>query len=296
MDRLDALRVFCRVVEFGGFSRAADKLGMSTSSITNHIAALEKHFNIKLLNRTTRSMSLTEEGRQCYEQALQLLSDMDDLESSLLQSHQKPGGSLRVDMPSIISRLYVAPALPRFTAAYPDITLKMTIGDRNIDMVEEGVDVLIRIGNLPSSNLVAKSLCKTRYICCASPAFLEKHGVPSSPADLARFPCLSFLKPNSRQVRPWLFEKDGEKFQHIPQMLVAMDHVESMIEAAKAGAGIVQHMSVSVAEPIRAGLLLPILEDWSTAGPDVSVLFQQKHHRAAKICAFVDFAESLFTT
>ncbi|HTD05711.1 LysR family transcriptional regulator [Undibacterium sp.] len=294
MDRLEALNVFCRVVEFGGFSKAADKLGVSTSSVTNHIAGLEKHFNAKLLNRTTRSMSLTDEGRQCYEHALQLLSDMSELEGSLMQSNRKPGGSLRVDMPSIISRLYVAPALPRFLAAYPDITLKMTVGDRNIDMVEEGVDVLIRIGNLPSSNLIAKSICKTEYICCASPAFLEKHGVPASPEDLAQYPCLSFLKPNSRQVRPWLFERGGEKFQHIPQALVAMDHVESMIEAAKAGAGIVQHMSISVAEPIRAGSLVPILRDWMAPGPDVAVLFQQKHHRAAKIKAFVDFVEGLF--
>ncbi|MES2072091.1 MAG: LysR family transcriptional regulator [Pseudomonadota bacterium] len=294
MDRLDALKVFCRVVEFGGFSRAADKLGLSTSSVTNHIAALEKHFNIKLLNRTTRSMSLTDEGRQCYEYALQLLNDMDDLESSLLQSNRTPSGSLRVDMPSIISRLYVAPALPRFLSAYPDITLKITVGDRNIDMVEEGVDVLIRIGKLPSSNLIARSICKTAYICCASPAFLEKHGVPSSPEELAQFPCLSFLKPNSRQVRPWVFERDGEKLQHIPPALVAMDHVESLTEAAKAGAGIVQHMSVSLAAPIREGALLPILQDWAAPGPDVSILFQQKHHRAAKIKAFVDFAEGLF--
>ncbi|GGC69238.1 LysR family transcriptional regulator [Undibacterium terreum] len=294
MDRLDALRMFCKVVEFGGFSRAADKMGVSTSSVTNQIAALEKHFNIKLLNRTTRSMSLTEEGRQCYEQALRLISDMEDLEGSLLQSNQKPSGSLRVDMPSIISRMYVAPALPRFIAAYPDITLKITVGDRNIDMVEEGVDVLIRIGDLPSSNLIAKSLYKTDYVCCASPAFLEKHGVPATPEDLAQFPCLSFLKPNSRQVRPWTFEKDGEKFQHIPQPLIAIDHVASLIEAAKAGAGIVQHMSVSVAESLRAGSLVPILRDWAAPGPEVSVLFQQKHHRAAKIKAFVDFAEDLF--
>uniref|UniRef100_UPI00374D7703 substrate binding domain-containing protein n=1 Tax=Undibacterium sp. TaxID=1914977 RepID=UPI00374D7703 len=198
------------------------------------------------------------------------------------------------DMPSIISRQYVAPALPRFMAAYPDITLKITVGDRNIDMVEEGVDVLIRIGELPSSNLIAKSICKTSYICCAAPAFLEKHGVPAHPEELVQFPCLSFLKPNSRQLRPWIFEKDGEKLQHLPQALLAMDHVESLIEAAKAGAGIVQHMSVSVAEPIRAGLLVPILKDWSPPGPDVSVLFQQQHHRAAKIRAFVEFAEGLF--
>ncbi|MFZ6653906.1 LysR substrate-binding domain-containing protein [Undibacterium sp. TJN19] len=293
MDKLDALKVFCRVVELGGFSRAADKLGMSTSSVTNQIAALEKHFSIKLLNRSTRSMSLTDEGRQCYEQALQLLGDMDDLEASLTQSGQNPAGSLRVELPAIISRLYVAPALPRFMAAYPDIALKITVGDRNIDMVEEGVDVAVRIADLPSSSLIAKRLCKTRYICCAAPSFVQQHGQPKHPQELAQFACLGFLRPNSRQLRPWLFEKDDEHFQHMPPPLLAMDHVESLIAAAMAGAGIIQHMSVSVAGPVHNGQLLPMLADWSVPGPDVSVLFQQKHHRAAKIRVFVEFLEEV---
>ncbi len=293
LDKLDALKVFCRVVELGGFSRAADMLGMSTSSVTNQIAALEKHFNIKLLNRSTRSMSLTDEGRLCYEQALQLLGDMDELEASLMHSSQAPAGSIRVELPAIISRLYIAPALPRFIAAYPDINLKITVGDRNIDMVEEGVDVAVRIGELASSNLIAKSLCKTSYICCAAPAFIDRHGQPQHPQELAQYPCLGFLRPNSRQLRAWQFQKADEKFSCLPSPLLAMDHVESLIASAKAGAGIIQHMSISLAGPLRAGLLLPMLTDWAVPGPDVSVLFQQKHHRAARIKVFVEFLEEV---
>jgi LysR family transcriptional regulator for bpeEF and oprC len=294
MDRLDALKVFCAVVETGGFRKAADKLGISTPSVTNQIVALETHFNIKLLNRTTRSMSMTDEGRQCYEHALQLLGDMSDLETSLQYSNQSPRGSVRVDMPSALSRLYVAPALPEFLAAYPDITLKMTVSDRMIDMVEEGVDVLVRIGELQNSGMIAKTIAKTRYVCCASPAFLERHGRPRTPDDLSRFACLNFLYPKSRQVRPWIFQKDGKPFSQTPKGVLGMDHVESMIEAAKAGCGIVQQLSVSMIEPIRSGALEVVLPEWCAAGPDVSVLFQPKHQRAAKVKVFVDFIENCF--
>jgi LysR family transcriptional regulator for bpeEF and oprC len=294
MDRLDALKVFCAVVETGGFSKAADKLGISTPSVTNQIAALETHFNIKLLNRTTRSMSMTDEGRQCYEHALQLLGDMSELEASLQYSNQTPQGSVRVDMPSAISRLYVAPALPRFLAAYPDITLKMTVSDRMIDMVEDGVDVLIRIGHLQNSGLIARTIAKTQYVCCASPDFLRKHGRPQTPDDLTRFACLNFLYPKSRQLRPWVFQKDGVPFSQTPQGVLGMDHVESLIEAAKAGCGIVQQLSVSLMEPIRSGALEVVLPEWGAAGPDVSALFQPRHQRAAKVKVFVDFVESCF--
>lgn len=299
MDRLDAMKVFCAVVETGGFSKAADKLGISTSSVTNQVLGLEAHFGVKLLNRTTRSMSLTAEGRQCHERALQLLDDMSELESSLQDATQTPRGSLRVDMPGIIGRLFVAPALPRFLAAYPEIALRMTAGDRMLDMVEEGVDVLIRIGELPDSKLIARTVCKTRYVTCASPEFLSRHGRPETPESLAGFPCLNFLYPKSRQVRPWVFQHSdggggGETFAHTPQGSVAMDHVESLIEVAKAGGGIAQHLSVSLAGPLRSGALVPLLEAWQAPGPDVSVLYQQKHHRAAKIKVFVDFVESLF--
>lgn len=294
MDRLDALRVFCAVVDAGGFSRAADKLAMSNSSVTNHVLALEKHFNIKLLNRSTRRMSLTDEGRQCYQQALELLGGMSELESSMQDSSTHPRGSLRVDMPNIISRMLVAPALPRFLAAYPDIRLRMTAGDRTIDMVDEGVDVMIRMGELHDSKLIAKTVFKTHYLCCASPDFLAIHGQPETPEQLAGFTCLNFLYPKSGKVRPWSFQRDGEKFDYTPQGVLAMDHVESLVEAAKAGCGIVQHTTISLAEPLRSGALVPILQQWTAPGPDVSVLYQQRHQGAAKVKVFVEFVERLF--
>jgi LysR family transcriptional regulator for bpeEF and oprC len=294
MDRLDALKVFCAVVEAGGFSKAADRLGISTSSVTNQIGALETHFKARLLNRTTRSMSLTDEGRHCHEHALRLLADMDELESHLQHASQAPRGGLRVDMPGLISREIVAPALPQFLAAYPDITLRLTASDRLVDMVEEGIDVLLRIGALQNSNLIARPVLRTRYVCCAAPAFLERHGRPRRPEDLAGFACLNFLYPKSRLVRPWLFQHDGKVFSHTPQGRVATDHIDSLVGAACAGAGIVQALSVSVSAHLASGALLPLLVDYAAPGPDVSVLYQQKHHRAAKVGVFVDFLEHLF--
>jgi LysR family transcriptional regulator for bpeEF and oprC len=294
MDRLDALKVFCAVVDTGGFSRAAARLGISTSSVTHQIGVLEAHFGVKLLNRTTRSMSLTDDGRRCIEQARRLLADMDELEAGMSDSLHEPRGSLRVDMPGILLRLYVAPALPRFLAAYPELSVRLTASDRLIDMVDEGVDVMLRIGELSDSSLIGRSIFQNRYICCASPDFIAKHGRPEHPDDLDRLPCLNFVYPKARQLRPWAFQQDGQPFTATPRGAVAMDHVESLIEMAVQGGGIVQHLSVSLAAPLRSGALLPLLEPWQAAGPDVSVLYPQRHQRAARIKVFVDFIEDLF--
>lgn len=296
MDRLEAMQVFCAVVEAGGFSRAAQRLGISTSSVTNQVAALEKHFGVRLLQRTTRSMSLTAEGQRCHAQARQMLADMAALETSLLQAAARPSGSLRVDMPSSISRNLVAPALPRFIAAYPDIALRLTVSDRLVDMVEEGIDVMLRIGEPQDSSLVARSLLAMDYLCCASPAFVARHGMPQSPQELDQFSCLHFLYPKSRQVRPWLFQEGGAgtPYAHTPAATLAFDHIESMIAAAQAGCGIVQALSVSVLQPLREGSLVPVLLPFRTRGPDLWALFHPRQLRAAKVQVFVDFLVQIF--
>ncbi|MBQ5947865.1 LysR family transcriptional regulator [Massilia sp. ST3] len=291
MDRLDAMRVFCAVVDAGGFSRAAERLGMSTSSVTTHVASLESHFRVKLLHRTTRSMSLTGEGSQCYQHALQLLADMQELEARLHDAADTPSGTLRVDMPGLVSRLIVSPALPRFLAQYPDITVRATVSDRWLDMVEEGVDVMIRIGPVADSGLVARQLMQTSFVCCASPDFVRQHGQPASTEALRDFACLGFTLPKARRLRPWVFKDAGEV---VPHTRVSSDHADSLLELCKAGAGIGQFLSLSVADALRSGELLPLLEPWQADGPVVHALFQQRQQRAAKVRAFVDFVAELF--
>ena len=294
MDRLNAMKVFCAVVDAGGFSRAAEKLGVSTSSVTHQVLALEDHFEVKLLNRTTRRMSLTHEGMRCYDQARTLLLDMSELESNLRDASRHPGGRLRVDMPAIVSRTLVAPALARFVAAYPDIRLHLTVSDRTIDLVDEGIDVVIRIGDLPDSSLIARQLAATEYVCCASAHYVAQNGLPHSPEQLHEFACLTFIYPKSQKPRPWYFARAQERFELSPRGVLATDHVETLIEAAKAGCGIVQLLSWSAADAIRKGELVPLLVDFKAPGPAVSALFQQRHHRAAKVKVFVDFVAELF--
>lgn len=291
MDKLDAMRVFCAVVDAGGFSKAAERLGMSTSSVTAQVASLESHFRVKLLHRTTRSMSLTSEGIACHQRALQLLSDMAELESQLHEAADNPTGTLRVDMPGLIARLYVAPALPRFIAQYPEVAVRATVSDRLLDMVDEGLDVMIRIGNVSDSGLVARELVQTRMICCASPEFLRQHGVPDTPEALRDFTCLGFMLPKVRRLRPWVFSGAGD---FIPQTRISCDHVDTLLEYCIAGGGIGQFMSLSVQDALRRGELVALLEPWQADGPVLHALFQQRHQRAAKVRAFVDFLVDLF--
>lgn len=294
MDRLDALKVFCSVVDTGGFRRAADRLGISTSSVTNQVAALEARFRVKLLSRTTRSMSVTAEGRQCYENAMRLLADMNELEDALRHSTTAPSGLLRVDMPGIFGTQIVSPALPRFLRNYPEVTVRMSANDRLVDMVDEGIDVLVRIGNLRDSRLVAQTLAGTHHVCCAAPDYLARRGSPTSPGDLDGFECLNFVYPKSRRVRPWYFQREGQPSSLVPRGIFVTDHVESLIGAAMAGGGIIQALSISVQDRIESGALVPLLTDWMAPGPDVAVLFQQRQGRAAKVKVFVEFLHAIF--
>ena len=294
MDRLESLHIFCRVVELNSFSRAADQLQLSNASITNHIAALEGHFGVRLLNRTTRKLSLTDDGRSCYERALRLLGEMTELEDALQGARLKPKGILRVDIPTAIGRIYIAPALPRFAAQYPELSLRVHVTDRDLDIVDERADVVIRMGELKDSNMVARLIYQSRSICCAAPAYLARHGTPATPQELAQHTCLGFIQPNSREIVPWEFTQNGETFTFAPQAHIAINHAESLIHAATTGAGVIQLLSSSLNPPIEIGALVPILKEWESPGPPVYVVYPQNRHLSPKVRAFVDFVGELF--
>jgi LysR family transcriptional regulator, regulator for bpeEF and oprC len=200
-------------------------------------------------------------------------------------------GTLRVNMPGLVSRLYVAPALPCFLARHPDLAVEASASDRMLDMVEEGYDVLLRLGDVGDPRLVARPLLATRFVCCAAPAFLERHGTPASVQELAGFACLHFILPRTRRLRAWQFA-DGQVLT--PPARAAFDHVDSLLEACKAGAGIGQFLSLSVAAELRSGALVPLLADCQAPGPTLTALYQQRHQRAAKVQAFVDFLAQVF--
>jgi LysR family transcriptional regulator for bpeEF and oprC len=295
MDRLESLRIFCRVVELNSFSRAANQLLMSNASITNHIAGLESHFGVRLLNRTTRRLSLTDDGRSCYERAQRLIAEMTELEDVLQGARLTPKGTLRVDIPTAVGRIYIAPALAKFVARYPDVSLRVHVTDRAIDIMEERADIAIWMGEVKDPNMVARLLYQSRSLCCASPSFLKEYGRPAHPQELVNFPCLGFIQPNTGQIVPWEFMKGEENISYTPQTSIAINHAESLIHAASTGAGIVQLLSSSLTPSIRAGQLEPILEEWTTAGPSISVVYPQNRHLSPKVRAFVDFMSEIFS-
>ncbi|MFC5474578.1 LysR family transcriptional regulator [Paraherbaspirillum soli] len=294
MDRLESLRVFCQVVELNSFSRAAEQLEMSNATITNHIASLERHFGVRLLNRTTRKISMTDDGHSCYQRAQRLLGDMMELEGALQGGRATPQGVLRVDVPTVIARVYLAPALSRFTELYPELSIRVNVGDRMVDMVEGRGDVWLRIGELKDSGMVARRIYQPRNVCCAAPDFLARHGTPRTPQELADFRCLAFIHPNSGQNVPWTFSKGKQQLSWQPPGNISINHAETLIQAAVSGAGIVQLLTLSLNPQMRDGRLVPVLADWATPGPPVSVVYHQSHQLSAKVRVFVDFVTELF--
>lgn len=294
MDRLESLRVYCRVVEMNSFTRAAAQLQLSNATVTNHVAALEAHFGVRLINRTTRKLSVTEDGRSCYERAMRLIAEMSELEDALQGAQRSPKGVLRVEVPTAIGRIYIAPALSRFTERYPEISLRVQVTDRVVDAIEERADVLIRMGELKDSNMVARKLHQSRFVTCASPEFLARHGLPQHPGELHRLSCMGFIQPNSGQMVAWQFQQGEQHVTLQPNAHIAINHAESLIRAAISGAGIIQLLSLSLTPSIKAGDLVPILEDWSTAGPPVSIVYPQSRHLSAKVRAFAEFVSDLF--
>ena len=203
MDRFTSMEVFARVAEVNSFTEAARRFGQSKSSVSKHITALENHLGVRLLNRTTRRLSLTEAGVAYYDWCRQIAADMEAAEESVTRLHTDPRGILKVNAPTSFGRLHLAPAMPGFLERYPQVTVELSMDDRVVDLIEEGFDVAVRITRLTDSSLIARRIASSRRVICASPGYLEKHGVPRTPAELADHNCLIYS--NSPMGDRWRF-------------------------------------------------------------------------------------------
>lgn len=295
MDRLTSMEVFHWVVELGSFSRAADRLDLSKASVTAHIGALESRLGVKLLNRTTRRLSLTDDGAVYLEHVRRLLADVQETEAALAAGRSVPRGVLRVEMPVPLGRQHIVPALPRFAAQYPELRVIALLEDRRTNLVEEGVDVAVRLGPLSDSSLVARRVYDARWGTYASPDYLAVHGEPKTPGDLAGHNCLGLFVVSRGDVFEWVFEKDGERVVHTPGNRLSVSNGEAMLDAAVNGAGIVQSLDLFASRWVASGALRPILADWQRADPfPISVVYPQGRHLSAKVRAFIDFVARLF--
>lgn len=295
MDQMQALRVFTRVVEAGTFTKAADSLQMPKPTVTKLIQSLETHLRVKLLNRTTRRVTVTSEGAAYYERVARLLAEIDEIDSGMSNAQALPTGRIRVDVPAIVAREIIIPALPEFHAAYPDIRIDLGVGDRLVNLVADNVDCVIRGGRLADESLVARRIAQIDSITCATPSYLARHGVPTHPLDLERdHYVVAYFSAGNGRLMPFDFSRDGERIELAGRYQLAVNDSTAYLAAGLAGLGIMQSSRAVVEPYVARGELVPVLEDWSTDGHPVYVVYPPNRNLSAKVRVFVDWVAQLF--
>ena len=294
-NQMQAMRVFVRVVEAGTFTKAADSLRIPKPTVTKLVQALENHLRIKLLNRTTRRVTVTPDGSAYYERVVRLLGDLDDIESSVTHAKEKPGGRLRIDAGAAVTSYIILPALPDFLAKYPDIAVECGVSDRPADLIGDNVDCVIRGGPLLEPSLVARHIGDMRWMTCATPAYLEKHGRPTHPVDLESGHVLAgYFFPRSGRMRPLTFERDGKRIEIPPNPRVAVNDSGAHFSSLRAGLGLGQIISFIVSAAGAQKELVPVLQDWQPPPLPVHVLYPANRHLSTKVRVFVDWVAALF--
>lgn len=293
MDRIELLQVFVRVAETGSFTRAADRLGLPRASVTTAVQQLETRLGTRLLHRTTRRVGLTPDGEATLERARALVADMDDMEQQFLPARGQVSGRLKVDVPSRIARLLIAPALPDFFERHPAIELELGSTDRAVDLVLEGIDCALRVGPLTSSSLVARPLGHFALINCASPAYLERHGTPCTPADLPEHLAVNYASPTSGRAAPWEWLSDGEIATLRMRSQVAANNAETYIACALAGLGLIQIPAYDVREHLAAGELVEVLPDARAEPLPVQLVYPHRRNLSRRMQAFAGWLETV---
>ena len=293
MDRLRAMNVFAKVVAQGSFARAAERLSISASACSRQVAELEAHLGSRLLNRTTRRLSLTESGQGFYERCVQLLADLEEAEQFATQNAARPRGTLRITTSINFGVRHVSPAIGAFLSKYPDVRFDVSLSDRVVDLVEEGYDLAIRIGRAGGETVVARRLGAAHMVACASPAYLKAHGAPKAPEDLARHACLTYEYMPVRNL--WTFHgKDGREHAVRVSGPLHSNNGDLLAAAAVAGVGIAYEPEFILAADLKAGRLVPILTSYGAPLGPIYAVYPSRRYLSAKVRAFVEFLAERF--
>jgi DNA-binding transcriptional LysR family regulator len=295
MDQFTAVRAFIRVVEAGSFVQAADSLRMPRNTVTKLIQSLEAHLHIKLLHRTTRRVSATNEGAAYYERMAPLLAEWQQAEAEATGELNNPRGVLRVDMGSMLAVQLVIPALASFHERYPDLQLEMGVSDRPVDLISDQVDCVVRAGKVTSPSLIARQICSLPFVLCASGAYLRQHGEPTHPADLEIGHLLvRYFFAGSRRYAPIELRRGDDLAIVRGHHFVSVNDGNASLAAATAGLGIL-HTVTMVAQPyIERGELLPILSQWTAEPVPISVAYAENRHLSSRVTVFIAWIEQLF--
>lgn len=295
MDRFDAMQAFVRVVEAGSFTKAADTLHMSKTTVTQLVQQLEARLRVKLLNRTTRKVNVTADGAVFYERAIKLLADMDDAETSLSAASSLPRGRLRVDVPSPLASLILVPALPEFYARYPDIQIDLGVSDRIVDMIDENVDCVVRGGELVDQSLMARRVADLPLGIFAAPDYLARVGTPTHPRDLenSEHRVVGFLWARTGKPVPYALQKQGERVLVKGRYALAVDDGNAYLAAGLAGLGVLWLPRYMSRAHEASGQLVPLFEDWSLDTMPLYVAFPPNRHISLKLRVFIDWVAEL---
>jgi DNA-binding transcriptional LysR family regulator len=293
VDTLTSMRAFVRVVQAGGFSKAAARMDLSPAMVTKHINALEERLAARLLSRTTRQVSLTEAGAAYYEHCARILADLEDVEAAVGALSRAPRGTLRITAPVDFGEDVLAPLVTDFMQGQPEVGPEVVLENRLVDLVEERYDLGIRLAlKLPESSLIVRPLARTRMVLCAAPGYLAAHGVPRAPEELERHRFLPFIHPLLRTELP--LRREGEKRVVPIAPVMRSNSTRVLREACLAGAGILMQTTATAWREVVAGRLVQVLEEWRVAEVGVFAVYPHRRHLAAKVRAFVDFmAEGL---
>lgn len=293
MDRLENMHTFTRVVEAGSISGAAERLGVAKSAVSRRLKELEEHLGVELFHRTTRRMNLTDTGRAFYHQAVRILDDVLEAELATSQAHGTLKGSLKVALPSSFGLMHMGSAINEFLQIHPQIEFDLDFNDREVDLMQEGFDLAIRIASLADSSLIARRLAPIQHVLCASPDYLEKHGTPQSPDDLPGHQCLVYSLLHDYQT--WSFtDKSNQQNTITINPHIKASAGEFLRDAAVNSQGIVYLPTFIVYKEIENATLIPLLNEYNHSRIDAYAIYPQTRHLSQRVRAFVDFLVKRF--
>ncbi len=292
MDRFNAMSIFVQVVDSGSFSAAAERLGLSRAQVSKSVMQLEAHLDTRLLNRTTRRISLTDSGRIYYERSRAILDEVTEAEECAREDTAEARGVLTVGAPTSFGLLHLQPLIPGFLAAHPQVQISLSLADRFLDVVAEGFDVALRIAELEDSSLIARRLAPCRRVLCAAPSYLQKNGTPRVPQDLAIHACLVY----SNELRPdtWTLHGPAGSERVTVNGPVCADNGDILCAAAEAGLGVTLLPTFIVGEALSAGRLVTVLDDYCPPDLTINAVYPSRRFLSAKVRSFVDFLAEAF--
>lgn len=291
MDLFRSMQAFVMTVQAGSMSAAAGLLGVSSAMVGQHIAALETRLGVRLLNRTTRSQSLTDFGASYFEQCRDILERVAVTEEDAQALLTKPRGRLRITAPVTFGTELLAPALGFYRQLAPDVDLDISLTDRNVDLVEEGVDIAFRIGELSDSRMIARRLAPYRMMLCASPAYLARKGTPLHPSELSTHDAIKYTQSRGA----WKFRKEGELLEVVPTVVLAINSGQAMRRAACAGLGVIMQPAMMLGGDVEAGQLVQLLPEWELPERPMSLLYYRDRQMTPRLRSFITFATDAFS-